>query len=164
MKKLLLLLLCVPLIGLGQSVNNDTIIKNLNVEIYRLQIQLEDSYNQDAYMSYCDHLDLDSLIEIIDKLESELYSCDEMLQSYTNNWCCQAGYEPVDSISYWNNGNKKQLKISINEGSSYKFYREWYKNGKIKRIYVYGDCEVYHKLSGIICFDRNTREIECQDD
>ena len=132
MKKLLLILLCLPMIGFGQSVNKDTIIKNLH--------------------------------DVIDSLEWEISDSEEHLQRYTNNWCCQSGNFPVDSITYWDNGNKKELRISPNEGSEHKPSREWYKNGKIKRIYVYADCEVYHKLSGIICFDRNTREIECQDD
>ena len=130
MKKLLLILLCAPLIGVGQSVNKDTIIKNLH--------------------------------NVIDSLEYEISDLEEFLQSYTNNWCCQSGIFPGDSITYWENGNKKELKISHNDGTRDKPYREWYKNGKIKRIYVYGDCEVYHKLSGIICFDRNTREIDCE--
>jgi hypothetical protein len=50
MKKLLLLFLCPPLIGIGQSANKDTIIKNLH--------------------------------DVIDSLEVELNSSEEMLQSY----------------------------------------------------------------------------------
>ena len=100
-----------------------------------------------------------NLQNIIDSLEMELDACEEFFELEYQNSCCQSGYFPPDSITYWDNGNKKELRISPNEGSRHKPSREWYKNGKIKRIYVYGDCEVYHKLSGIICFDRNTREI-----
>jgi hypothetical protein len=73
MKRLLLILLCLPMIGFGQSVNKDTIIKNLN--------------------------------EVIDELENELLDCEVELEMIgmedMNVDCCQAGTEPVDTISYW---------------------------------------------------------------
>ena len=136
MKKLLLILLCLPMIGFGQTPNKETIIMNLQ--------------------------------NVIDSLEMELHDCEVFLELETENDCCQAGYLPVDSITYWKNGNKKELgaynsEIFLEE-NRYKPLREWHKNGKIKKIYVYGGCECYHELSEIICFDRNTREIECQDD
>lgn len=124
------------MIGFGQTVNKDAIIKNMN--------------------------------DTIDELERKLLDCqvevETMYMEDMNDDCCQSGVFPEDSIIYWANGNKKELRISHNEGLRNKPYREWYKNGEIKRIYVYGDCEFYHELFGIICFDRNTREIVCEDD
>jgi hypothetical protein len=47
-------------------------------------------------------------------------------------------------------------------GEMYKPLREWYKNGKIKKIYVYGECIDWHELIEIICFNKKGREIICE--
>lgn len=140
------------------NINQDEIIdynpNDFNEDRNAAEENIDDYYFSEEY--------IDDLRGRVSKLETELDDCEEMLYMEEDNDCCQSGIFPEDSITYWDNGNKKELIISHNEGLRDKPYREWYKNGRFKKIYIYGGCESEHEIVEIICFDKKGKEIKCE--
>jgi|TARA_B110000240_G_C13096333_1_gene282252 hypothetical protein len=106
--------------------------------------------------------DVDSLLKIIDKLEQEVGECWTIIEMEDDCWC-QVGSESHKILEYWDNGKKKHLAyIEPEKSSAEEPSREWYKNGKLKRMYIYGGCESNHDLVETICFDKKGREFQCE--
>ena len=142
-KKLLLILLCLPMIGFGQSKKKQILSLEKKIEILYKDVLNESLIN-------------DSLRNTIDSLESEI---DEYLAPSHGDICYCEGDEYENIIGYWNNGKIKYFGWKDEYGNEY-LIREWYKNGELKTIYVWGGCEYNHELVETIEFNENGRYIE----
>ena len=145
MKRLLLILLCLPMIGFGQEERPLTIL-SLNKEIQTLNENI-------LHQKFIN----DSLRNSIDSLEEEIMH----LLGEDNTCSCQVGGEE-EIVKYWDNGTMKYygwVGTIIKVGEETPKY-EWHRNGKLKTIYIYGGCEYDHELEETIDFDENG---ECLD-
>ena len=139
MKKLLLILLCVPLLGLGQSQQKQ--ILNLNKKIESLNENI-------LHQKFIN----DSLRNRIDSLEDYIVDGWE----YDAICGCQAAGGEDIVVKYWDNRTMKYYGweggvIGMPETPKY----EWHRNGKLSTIYIYGGCESDHNLIETIDFDEN---------